>query len=189
MTILCGGAGVTNREVTRNAAATIAIAGPAVSRISRQWANIRADFFSMPHHTSVYGIPRVSPEVSTVSFYLATISDGNLFDRPCPVASCHNSSTMLDHGKAPHVGHGAHDAERFTPVSQVRDFISNLLQEVLFMNASHIVSAIALLFSGYSLWETSLKRSELKVFVAPVIRYASPYQNTNFEIFAIPVTI
>jgi hypothetical protein len=96
---------------------------------------------------------------------------------------------MLDHGKAPHVGHGAYDAERFTPVSQVRDFISNLLQEVLFMNASHIVSAIALLFSGYSLWETSLKRSELKVFVAPVIRYASPYQNTNFEIFAIPVTI
>jgi hypothetical protein len=78
---------------------------------------------------------------------------------------------------------------RFTPVSQARDFISNLLQEVLFMNASHIVSAIALLFSGYSLWETSLKRSELKVYVAPVIRYASPYQNTNFEVFAVPVTI
>jgi hypothetical protein len=65
----------------------------------------------------------------------------------------------------------------------------NLLQEVLVMNASHIVSAIALLFSGYSLWETSLKRSDLKVFVAPVIRYASPYQNTNFEVFAVPVTI
>ena len=78
---------------------------------------------------------------------------------------------------------------RFTPVSQTRDFIWNLLQEGLLMNASHFVSAIALLFSGYSLWETSLKRSELKVFVAPVIRYASPYQNTNFEVFAVPVTI
>lgn len=80
-------------------------------------------------------------------------------------------------------------AMRFTPVSQTRDFLWNLLQEGLLMNASHIVSALALLFSGYSLWETSLKRSELKVYVAPVIRYASPYQNTNFEVFAIPVTI
>ncbi|HEY6255986.1 MAG TPA: hypothetical protein VIY51_09370 [Xanthobacteraceae bacterium] len=54
---------------------------------------------------------------------------------------------------------------------------------------SSLVSIIALTFSAYGLWETSLKRSELKVFVAPVIRYASPYQNTNFEVFAIPVTI
>jgi hypothetical protein len=57
------------------------------------------------------------------------------------------------------------------------------------LNASNFFATIALLVSAYSLWETSLKRSALKVFVAPVIRYASPYQNTNFEVFAIPVTI
>jgi hypothetical protein len=57
------------------------------------------------------------------------------------------------------------------------------------IDISGVISIVAFSFSGYSLWETSLKSSELKVFVAPVIRYASPYQNTNFEVFAIPVTI
>ena len=57
------------------------------------------------------------------------------------------------------------------------------------LNASNFFSLVAMIVSAYSLWETSLKRSKLKVFVAPVIRYASPYQNTNFEVFAIPVTI
>jgi hypothetical protein len=57
------------------------------------------------------------------------------------------------------------------------------------LNASNFFSLVAMLFSAYSLWETSLKRSVFRVFVAPVIRYASPYQNTNFEVFAIPVTI
>jgi len=57
------------------------------------------------------------------------------------------------------------------------------------MNASIFFSSIALLFSVYSVWETSLKRSALTVFVAPVIRYASPYQNSSFEAFAIPITI
>jgi hypothetical protein len=57
------------------------------------------------------------------------------------------------------------------------------------MRFSTVASAVALLFSAYSLWETSLKRSELKVFVPPVIRYASPLQNSNFEVFSIPVTI
>ena len=52
-----------------------------------------------------------------------------------------------------------------------------------------VVSAIALAFSAYSLWDTSLKQPDLRVFVPPVIQYASPYQNTNFEVIAIPVTI
>ncbi len=52
-----------------------------------------------------------------------------------------------------------------------------------------IVSAVALLFSAYSLWDSSLKAPDLKVFVPPVIHYASPYNNTNFEVFEIPVTI
>jgi hypothetical protein len=52
-----------------------------------------------------------------------------------------------------------------------------------------IASIIALALSLYSLWETSLKRSDLRVFVPPVIHYAAPYQNSNFEVIAIPVTI
>lgn len=52
-----------------------------------------------------------------------------------------------------------------------------------------VVSAIALAFSAYSLWDSSLKQPDLKVFVPPVIHYASPYSNSNFEVFAIPVTL
>ena len=52
-----------------------------------------------------------------------------------------------------------------------------------------IVSAIALLFSAWSLWDTSLKKPELRVFVAPVVHYSSPYQNSNFEVLAVPVTV
>jgi len=54
---------------------------------------------------------------------------------------------------------------------------------------SDIGAGAAVIFSGYSLYQATLKRAALKVFVSPVIRYASPYQNSNFEVFAIPVTI
>ena len=52
-----------------------------------------------------------------------------------------------------------------------------------------VFSAVALLFSAYSLWESRLKQSELRVFVPAVIEYSSPYQNSNFEAIIIPVTI
>lgn len=52
-----------------------------------------------------------------------------------------------------------------------------------------ILSAVALAFSGYSLWETSLKQADVQLFVPPVIQYSAPYQNTNFEVVAVPVTI
>jgi hypothetical protein len=52
-----------------------------------------------------------------------------------------------------------------------------------------VLSLIALGFSGYSLWETSLKAAEVQVFVPPVIQYAAPYQNSNFEVIAVPVTL
>jgi hypothetical protein len=52
-----------------------------------------------------------------------------------------------------------------------------------------IVSAIALLFSGYSLWETSLKAADVGAFVPPVIRFSAPYQNSNFEVIAVPITL
>ena len=49
-------------------------------------------------------------------------------------------------------------------------------------------SGAAFLISAYTLWETTLKRSDLRIFVPPVIQYAAPYQNSNFEVLAIPVT-
>lgn len=59
-----------------------------------------------------------------------------------------------------------------------------------------VVSAIALLFSAYSLWETSLKQADLSVYVTGVITYerdvtAAEYITPagGFEVFAVPVTI
>jgi hypothetical protein len=80
-------------------------------------------------------------------------------------------------------------AERSFTSAWLRSLIARVFQARPLKNASSLVSATAFLFSSYSLWETSLKRSEFRVFVAPVIRYASPYQNSNFEVFAIPLTI
>jgi hypothetical protein len=54
---------------------------------------------------------------------------------------------------------------------------------------SDVAAVIALLFSAYSLWQTSLRPATLQVYVPPVISYASPFQNSNFEAFAIPITI
>lgn len=50
------------------------------------------------------------------------------------------------------------------------------------------VALIALLFSAYSLWETSLKQPDVRMFVPPVIQFAAPYNNSNLEIIAIPLT-
>lgn len=52
-----------------------------------------------------------------------------------------------------------------------------------------LLSGVAVLFSGYSLWESSLKTADVQVFVPRVISYAAPYQNTNFEMISIPVTL
>lgn len=52
-----------------------------------------------------------------------------------------------------------------------------------------IISAVALALSVYSLWETTLKQADLHVFVPPVLQYSAPYQNSNFEMIAIPVTL
>ena len=51
-----------------------------------------------------------------------------------------------------------------------------------------ITSTTALLVSGYTLWTTTLRQPDLHVFVPPVIQYAAPYQNSNFEVIAVPVT-
>jgi hypothetical protein len=44
-------------------------------------------------------------------------------------------------------------------------------------------------FSAFSLWETRLKAPDLRIFVPPVIEYSSPYQNSNFEMIAVPITV
>jgi hypothetical protein len=51
-----------------------------------------------------------------------------------------------------------------------------------------VASAIALLFSAFSFWESSIKGPNIKVFVPPVIQYSSPYNNSNFEMIMVPVT-
>jgi len=58
-----------------------------------------------------------------------------------------------------------------------------------FSRLSDIAAGFALLLSIFNFWQTTLRPSSLKVFVPPVIAYASPFQNSNFEAFAIPVTI
>jgi hypothetical protein len=59
-----------------------------------------------------------------------------------------------------------------------------------------IASAIAVVFSAYSLWETSLKQADLSVYATGVISYerdgsASAYIQPagGFEVFAVPITI
>jgi hypothetical protein len=56
-------------------------------------------------------------------------------------------------------------------------------------NVAAYASAVAVAFSGYSLFETSIRQPELKLFIPPVVQYSSPYQNSNFEVLAIPITV
>jgi hypothetical protein len=56
-------------------------------------------------------------------------------------------------------------------------------------STSDLASGIALVFSLYNFWHSSQRPPQLRLFVPPVINYASPYQNSNFEVFAIPLTI
>jgi hypothetical protein len=52
-----------------------------------------------------------------------------------------------------------------------------------------VASTLALVFSAYSLYETAVRRPDLRAFVPPVIRYADPYNGGNFEVFEVPVTV
>ncbi len=51
-----------------------------------------------------------------------------------------------------------------------------------------IISAVALVISGFSLYESTFKTSDLEVFVPPVIHYARD-NGGDVELFAIPITI
>src|SRR5262245_31804307 len=59
-----------------------------------------------------------------------------------------------------------------------------------------IVSAVALLFSAYSLWETSLKQADLSVYVTGIVSYGRDTSDSTdlvpaggFEVLALPITI
>jgi hypothetical protein len=47
------------------------------------------------------------------------------------------------------------------------------------LSVSDVIAGVALLVSGYNLWQTKLKGAHLRVFVPPVIQYSSPYQNSK----------
>jgi len=51
-----------------------------------------------------------------------------------------------------------------------------------------VISLFALVFSGFSFYETVLRQPDLRLFVPPVINYSHPSQGT-FEVFNIPITI
>lgn len=59
-----------------------------------------------------------------------------------------------------------------------------------------VISAVALVFSAYSLWETSLKQAELNVYVTGKVSYGRDLSEDKsvrppggFEVLAVPVTI
>lgn len=53
-----------------------------------------------------------------------------------------------------------------------------------------VISAFALIFSGYSFYETVLRAPDLSIYVPPHIRYADPNSPDDpFEILAIPLTV
>ncbi|MBO0764796.1 MAG: hypothetical protein J2P50_09430 [Hyphomicrobiaceae bacterium] len=61
---------------------------------------------------------------------------------------------------------------------------------------TNVVSAIALLFSAYSLWETALKQADLSVYVTDAATYTrdpnnddAAFQAGGYEVLAVPVTI
>ena len=59
-----------------------------------------------------------------------------------------------------------------------------------------VISAIALVFSAYSLWETSLKQADVSVYVTGVVSYGRDTSDSTdvqpsggFEVLAVPITI
>lgn len=77
---------------------------------------------------------------------------------------------------AQNAAHAARPARGGEPSSHV---LSNWIAAV--------VSLLALLFSAFSLWETSLKQPDLQFYVSPVVHYTR--EGDEAEIFAVPITI
>src|SRR5262245_66648847 len=56
--------------------------------------------------------------------------------------------------------------------------------------APALASIVALLFSGYTLYESSLRGARLSIFVAPRIEYTDPDRPEDVrEVFILPITV
>jgi hypothetical protein len=83
-----------------------------------------------------------------------------------------------------------------TPGASANDLAPHAVVHSEGGRAATIISAIALFFSAYSLWETSLKQAELSTYVTGVITYERDTSDDEyiqptggFEVLAVPVTI
>lgn len=83
-----------------------------------------------------------------------------------------------------------------TPGAGANDLTSHAVVHSDGGRVAAIVSAIALAFSAYSLWETSLKQADLGVYVTGIVSYgrdlsdgADIQPSGGFEVLAVPVTI
>lgn len=67
------------------------------------------------------------------------------------------------------------------------------VRETTSMRAGHfatVVSAVALLFSGYSFYETALKAANINIYVPPRIDYTDPDRpDSPLEVFILPLTL
>lgn len=54
--------------------------------------------------------------------------------------------------------------------------------------AAAVISGLALLFSGYTFYDSNLRRADIEVFLPPVVQYARDFGG-DVEVFSIPVTV
>src|SRR5215470_17979200 len=82
------------------------------------------------------------------------------------------------------------------PSASANDVATHAVAHAEGGRAAAVISAIALAFSAYSLWETSLKQADLSPYVTGVITYERDTSDDEyiqpaggFEVLAVPVTI
>jgi len=83
-----------------------------------------------------------------------------------------------------------------TPGASANDVATQAIVHSEGGRTAAVISAIALVFSAYSLWETSLKQADLSTYVTGVITYERDTSDDEyiqpaggFEVLAVPVTI
>ena len=83
--------------------------------------------------------------------------------------------------------------EHHRQIKQNREDLNDQARNAIFGGSgltATVVSALALLFSGYSFYETVIRAPDLSIYVPPHIRYADPNRPDDpFEVLAIPLTV
>ena len=86
--------------------------------------------------------------------------------------------------------------QRRPPGADANDTAIHAVEHAGGGRAVAVISAIALLFSAYSLWETSLKQTQLSTYVTDSVTYTRDHLNEDaasqaggYEVLAVPVTI